>query len=89
MYPKLQSITGLTPNNFIRSIRLKRAAQLLKTTQYIVSEIAWMAGFNSIKYFNKYFKENFGKTPTEYKEDAKKTIKAITKNDYFCGRNAE
>jgi signal transduction histidine kinase/ligand-binding sensor domain-containing protein/AraC-like DNA-binding protein len=72
MYPKLQSITGLTPNNFIRSIRLKRAAQLLKTTQYTVSEIAWMAGFNSIKYFNKYFKENFGKTPTEYKEDAKK-----------------
>ena len=67
LYPKIQSITGLTPNNFIRSIRLKRAAQLLQKTQHTVSEIAWMVGFNSVKYFNKYFKEDFTKTPTQYR----------------------
>lgn len=72
LYPKIQSITGLTPNNFIRSIRLKRAAQLLQTTQHTVAEIAWMTGFNSLKYFNKYFKEDFAKTPTQYRMDSTK-----------------
>jgi DNA-binding response OmpR family regulator len=72
LYPKIQSITGLTPNNFIRSIRLKRAAQLLQATQYTVSEIAWMTGFNYLKYFNKYFKEEFTKTPTQYRIDSMK-----------------
>ena len=68
LYPKFQSITGQTPNRFIRSIRLKRAAQLLQTGTYTVSEISWMVGFNDIKYFNKYFKEEFGKTPTQYRK---------------------
>lgn len=71
LYPKFQSITGQTPNHFIRSIRLKKAAQLLQISQYNISEIAWMVGFNDIKYFNKYFKEDFGKTPTQYRIDTK------------------
>ncbi|MDR0542685.1 MAG: response regulator, partial [Dysgonamonadaceae bacterium] len=69
MYPKFQSITGQTPNHFIRSIRLKRAAQLLQTGAHTGSEISWMVGINDIKYFNKYFKEEFGKTPTQYRTD--------------------
>jgi DNA-binding response OmpR family regulator len=69
LYPKFQSITGQTPNHFIRSIRLKRAAQLLQTNVHTVSEISWMVGINDIKYFNKYFKEEFGKTPTQYRAD--------------------
>jgi DNA-binding response OmpR family regulator len=68
LYPKFQSITGQTPNHFIRSIRLKRAAQLLLAGQYTVSEISWMVGINDIKYFNKYFKEEFGVTPTQYRK---------------------
>lgn len=68
LYPKFQSITGQTPNHFIRSIRLKRAAQLLQTNTHNVSEIAWTIGINDIKYFNKYFKEEFGVTPTEYRK---------------------
>ena len=67
LFPKFQSITGLTPNNFIRSIRLKRAAQLLKSGRYNISEISEIVGFNSIKYFNKYFKEEFNMTPTQYR----------------------
>lgn len=74
MYPKFQSITGQTPNHFIRSIRLKRAAQLLLSSQFTVSEISWMVGINDIKYFNKYFKEDFGKTPTQYKADNKESL---------------
>jgi signal transduction histidine kinase/DNA-binding response OmpR family regulator/ligand-binding sensor domain-containing protein len=68
LFPKCQSITGLTPNNFIRSIRLKRAAQLLKDSQYNIAEIADLVGLNTIKYFNKHFKEEFGITPTEYRK---------------------
>jgi signal transduction histidine kinase/DNA-binding response OmpR family regulator/ligand-binding sensor domain-containing protein len=69
LYRKFQSITGLSPNDFIRSIRLKRAAQLLKASQYNISEISDIVGFNSIKYFNKYFKEEFGVTPTQYRAE--------------------
>lgn len=69
LYRKVQSITGQTPIDFMRSIRLKRAAQLLTGSQYRISEIADMVGFNTIKYFNKYFKEEFGMTPTGYRSE--------------------
>lgn len=69
LYRKLQFITGQTPINFIRSIRLKRAAQYLINTQYNISEIADLVGFNTIKYFNKHFKDEFGTTPSQYRAD--------------------
>lgn len=65
---KLQSIVNMTPLQFIRSIRLKRAGQLLQTTKLSVSEIADLTGFNTIKYFNQHFKEEFGMTPTLFRE---------------------
>src|SRR5690606_42066830 len=64
---KLQSITGQKPAEFIRSVRLKRAAQLLRDSQLNVTEVADMVGFNTLKYFNKHFKETFGVTPTQYR----------------------
>lgn len=66
---KIQGIAGMTPLQFIRNIRLKRAAQLLRDSQYNISEIAYMTGFNTIKYFNKHFKEEFNMTPTQYREE--------------------
>ncbi|MDR1525315.1 MAG: response regulator [Tannerella sp.] len=66
---KFQSIIGLSPGEFIRSVRLKRVAQLLKDTQYNISEIADMAGFSTIKYFNLNFKDEFGVTPTQYRAE--------------------
>lgn len=66
LYRKLQSVVGLTPSDFIRSIRLKRAAQLLEKSQLTVSEISDMVGFNTPKYFSKYFKEMFGVHPSQY-----------------------
>ncbi|MDR1202622.1 MAG: response regulator [Tannerellaceae bacterium] len=66
LYKKLLSITGKTPVEFIRIIRLKRAAQLLRESQQNVSEIAYQLGFNNPRYFSKYFKEEFGVLPSTY-----------------------
>jgi signal transduction histidine kinase/DNA-binding response OmpR family regulator/ligand-binding sensor domain-containing protein len=68
---KFHSITGLSPSEFIRSVRLKRAAQLLKDSHYNISEISDMVGFSSIKYFNMNFKEEFELTPTQYRTQLK------------------
>jgi len=68
LYRKIQSITGETPADFIRSIRLKRAAQMLCDTDLNINEIADDTGFNTIKYFNKHFKGEFGVTPSEYRK---------------------
>ncbi len=68
LYKKLLSITGKTPIEFIRTIRLKRAAQLLRESQMNISEIAYQVGFNNPKYFSKYFKEEFGILPSAYQD---------------------
>lgn len=68
LYRKLQAITGQTPTEFIRTIRLKRAAQLLQDGKLNVSEVADRVGFSSSSYFTKCFKEQFGVLPTQYTE---------------------
>jgi signal transduction histidine kinase/ligand-binding sensor domain-containing protein/DNA-binding response OmpR family regulator len=65
LYKKLSSITGKTPIEFIRVIRLRRAAQLLETGRISVSEAAYQVGFNNPKYFSKHFKSEFGVLPSE------------------------
>ena len=72
LYRKLQSITGQTPTEFIRAIRLKRAAQLLESSQLTISEVADRVGFSSSSYFSKCFKEQFGMLPTQYQEEKNK-----------------
>jgi ligand-binding sensor domain-containing protein/signal transduction histidine kinase/AraC-like DNA-binding protein len=66
LYKKLKAITGLSVNDFSKSIRLKKAAQLLLQKRYTVYEIGYMVGFSDRKYFSKEFKRQFGKTPTDY-----------------------
>lgn len=66
LYKKLLSLTGKTPIEFIRHIRLQRAAQLLEKSQLSVSEIAYQVGFNNPKYFSKYFKDQFKILPSAY-----------------------
>ncbi len=68
LYKKIKTITGKTPIEFIRVIRLKRAAQMLRESQLNVSEIAYQTGFNSPRIFSKYFKEEFGLLPSAYQE---------------------
>ena len=65
-YKKLLAITGKTPIEFIRILRLKRAAKLLCEGRQNVSEIACQVGFNNPKYFSRYFKEEYGILPSAY-----------------------
>ncbi len=66
LYRKVLSLTGKTPIEFIRSIRLKRAAQLLEKSGKTVAEIAYEVGFNNPRHFTKFFKEEFKVTPSQY-----------------------
>lgn len=66
LYRKLSSLTGLSSIQFIRSIRLKRAAQLLLQDSSSVSNVMYMVGFNNLSYFSKLFKEEFGCMPKDY-----------------------
>lgn len=66
LYRKLMSITGKGPLEFIRILRLKRAKQYLEKSQMSISEIAYTLGFNTPKVFSKYFKEEFGESPSDY-----------------------
>lgn len=67
-YKKILALTDKTPSEFIRFIRLKRAADLLEKSQLFVGEVAYKVGFNDPKYFRGYFKKEFGVTPSEYKK---------------------
>ncbi len=67
LYKRLLSITGNTPSEFIRIIRLKHAARLLREGQLNVSEVAYRVGFNLPRYFSRYFKEYYGVGPSQYK----------------------
>jgi len=75
LYYKIKSLTGYSPVEFIRDIRIKRAAQLLSDSQLLIKEIADMTGFSDMKYFTKSFKNKYGDTPTEYRQKHKSQIK--------------
>lgn len=66
LYRKLKALTNQNTNEFIRTIRLNRAAQLLLQQKLNVSEVAYHVGFNDQDYFRKCFKEQFGTTPKDY-----------------------
>jgi AraC-like DNA-binding protein len=71
LYKRILALTGKPPLEFIRTLRLKRAAQLLQKSQLNVSEIAFQVGFNDPKYFRKHFKNEFGVIPSKYLEKLK------------------
>lgn len=71
LYRKIHSLTGKSPLDFIRSIRLKRAVQLLDKSGMSISEVAYQVGFNNPKVFRKLFKEEFSITPSEYAANLK------------------
>lgn len=68
LYKKLRSLTGMTVNDFVKNIRLKKAKQLLETGDYRVSEVANLVGFEDNKYFSREFKKVFDKIPSEIRK---------------------
>ncbi|WP_338239265.1 two-component regulator propeller domain-containing protein [Persicobacter diffluens] len=76
LYKKLTAITGKSPVEFIRIIRLKRGKKLLEKSQMTVSEVAYEVGFNSPRYFSKYFAKEYGMLPSKY-------LKKIQENNDF------
>lgn len=68
LYRKVKALTGQTANEFIRNIRLKRAAQLLKNECLNVSEVMYMVGFTNHSYFTRCFKKSLGVSPKDYKK---------------------
>lgn len=65
---KIKSLTGLSPAEFVRSIRLKRAAAILQQNNVSVKEVMVMVGFENADHFRRCFKEQFGVTPSEYRQ---------------------
>lgn len=78
LYRKINALTGENPSDFIRSFRLKRGAEMLKTGDKTVLEVAFDVGFSSSSYFIKCFKEQFHQLPSEYQRAEK--MKEITNN---------
>ncbi len=74
LYRKVKALTGLSINQFVRKVRLNRAAQLIDQGEMNISQVAFEVGFNDLKYFRNCFKEQFGVVPSIYKK--RKLVKA-------------
>jgi signal transduction histidine kinase/ligand-binding sensor domain-containing protein/DNA-binding response OmpR family regulator len=68
IYRRIKSLTGQTAVDYIRSVRLKKAAMLLSRKTFTVAEVMYMVGFSNHSYFAKRFQEMYGKSPREYGE---------------------
>lgn len=67
LYKKTQLMLGITPNDFLKNVRLKHAARLLTETNEPVNQISLLVGFQTSRYFSQCFRQLFGMTPTEYR----------------------
>jgi len=67
-YHKLKTLIDISPSDFIRSIRFKKAISLLKSNKNNISEVAYLVGFSDPKYFSTSFKKHFGKSPSVFVE---------------------
>ena len=65
LYKKIKSLTDQSPTDFIKSIRLDHALELLQTKQYSITEVSELCGFASVGYFSTVFRKHYGKSPTQ------------------------
>ena len=66
IYRKIKQLTGMSPVEYIKSIRMKKAAMLLQQKKFTIAEVMYMVGFSNHSYFSKCFQAEFGKTPRQY-----------------------
>ena len=82
LFSKIKGITGQTPNDFILNVRLKKAAAYLTDhPEFNISEITYMMGFSSPKYFAKCFKEHFGMSPSEFRKSDENALSLEEEDD--------
>lgn len=74
---KLEALTGFSPNQFIRSIRLNQAKKLLRDPDLSITAVAYDCGFSDPSYFARVFKQEFDKTPLEWREAARKVLNEV------------
>ena len=67
LYRKIKGIAGVSPNEFIRTYRLREAAKMIKESSLTMTEIAYKVGFNDSLYFSKCFKKQYGVAPSKYR----------------------
>jgi len=68
LYKKIKSLTDQSPSDFIKTIRLNHAVELLQSRNYTVTEVSELCGFASLTYFGIVFRKQFGKSPSEFLE---------------------
>ncbi|MDR0697792.1 MAG: response regulator [Tannerella sp.] len=66
LYRKVKGISGLSPVDFIRMVRLKKAVEIMRSGEKRINEIAFLVGFSSPAYFSTIFQRQYGKSPSEY-----------------------
>ena len=63
---KMKALIGITPNDFIKHLRIIKASELLNSKSFNVSEVSYQCGFNDISYFGDCFKKQYGVSPSNY-----------------------
>jgi AraC-like DNA-binding protein len=89
VYRRIKSITGQTTVEFIRDVRMKRAAQLLAQPQLRVSEVAFEVGVENVKYFRKTFQKIYGMSPSEYARQHRPAREAALVEDDLLDEDGE
>lgn len=69
IYRKVKQLTGMTPVDYIKTIRMKKAAMLLSQKKFTVAEVMYMVGYSNHSYFSKCFQTEFGKTPRQFMDE--------------------
>ena len=69
IYRKIKQLTGISPVEYIKSIRMKKAAMLLQQKKFTIAEVMYMVGYSNPSYFSKCFQSVFGKTPKQYSSE--------------------
>ena len=88
LFSKCKEYLGTPPLELLASLRMKKAVELLETTELRIAQVAFMVGFSDSQYFSKVFKARFGKTPTQYRRSVQEPVQPSSEITPDTARNA-